>query len=368
MPTKQDNPASILFMAEPDSKASRRGRVLREAGYDVVPAGEYIEALTAVGNRKVDLALLALPPGDAVATDFANVLRGVAAARYLPVIILADTAADQQRCRFLNAGADDVVCLKTSPGELVARVGAILRIKRLHDELSLSRAALEEALRRERKLLAQLRKDNANLQTLVTTDPLTHVENRRSFQDILRHEFTVARRYNHPLSLLGLDVDHFKLVNDRHGHPSGDYVLKEFAVILKQTVRDSDVVARTGGEEFAILLPKAGPEQAMSMAQRMRRAVSERRFETYGQTIHVTTSVGLASYPSDAEITDPDMLVFLADQALLSAKETGRDRVVALCDVPMPLRNRWRQKYLHGRAAATVSAARDQSESVTAGS
>jgi two-component system cell cycle response regulator len=130
-------------------------------------------------------------------------------------------------------------------------------VKDLHDKLAASRLALQEALRRERKLLAKLRRDNAHLQALVTTDPLTHVQNRRSFRDILDHEFKMARRYNQPLGLLALDVDHFKVVNDSHGHPSGDYVLKELAVILTRSVRESDVVARTGGEEFCVLLPKA---------------------------------------------------------------------------------------------------------------
>ena len=367
MLTKQDNPANILFMAEPHSRAAQRRPVLREAGWNVLPAVEYIEALAAVRSQRVDLVLLDLPADDAVATDFANILRGVAPAAYLPVIIMADSAADRQRCRFLNAGADDVVCLKTSPSELVARVGAMLRVKQLHDELALSRAELAEALRRERKLMAKLRRDNANLQTLVTTDPLTHVENRRSFQDILAHEFSVARRYNHPLSLLALDVDHFKMVNDCHGHPSGDYVLKEFAVILKRTVRDSDVVARTGGEEFAILLPKAGAAEAMHLARRVRQAVAERCFSAYGRTIRVTTSVGLASYPSDAEITEPDILVYLADQALLTAKETGRDRVVALCEIPMPVRNRWRQRYRQGGLGPAESAAAAKRQPAGAG-
>ena len=347
MLTKEANSfqKSILFVAGQSSQAACRRLELQRAGWAVTQVVEFIEALSVVRNQRVDLALLNLPTDDAVATDFPNVLRGVAPAAYLPVIIVADTAAEQQRCRFLDAGADDVVCLATSGGELVARVGAMLRIKDLHDQLAVSRVALQEALRRERKLLAKLRRDNANLQTLATTDPLTHVENRRSFQDVLEHEFKIARRYNQPLSLLGLDVDHFKMVNDCHGHPSGDYVLKELAVILKQSVRESDVVARTGGEEFCVLLPKAGPEQAARFAERIREEVAKRKFIAYGQTIHVTTSVGLATYPNDAEITAPDMLVYLADQALLLAKETGRDRVTCLCDVPMVVRSRWRLRY-----------------------
>ncbi len=318
---------------------------LQRAGLGVTQVVEFIDALSAACNQRIDLAILNLPADDAEATDLPNVLRGVALAAYLPVIIVADSADVQHRCRFLDAGADDVVSTTTSTDELIARAGAMLRVKELHEQLAVSQVALQEALRRERKLLAKMRRDNANLLTLVTTDPLTHVENRRSFQDILAHEFKIARRYNQPLSLLTLDVDHFKLVNDCHGHPSGDYVLKEFAVILKQSVRESDVVARTGGEEFCIVLPKAGPEQAARFAERIRQEVANRKFVAYGQTIHVTTSLGLATYPNDAEITSHDMLVYLADQALLLAKETGRDRVMALSDVPMATRNRWKQRY-----------------------
>jgi len=320
-------------------------RELERAGLSVTHVSEFIDALSAACNQRIDLAILNLPADDAEATDFPNVLRSVALAAYLPVIIVADSAAVQHRCRFLDAGADDVVSSATAYDELVARVGAMLRVKELHEQLAVSQVALQEALRRERKLLAKMRRDNANLLTLVTTDPLTHVENRRSFQDILAHEFKIARRYNQPLSLLTLDVDHFKLVNDCHGHPSGDYVLKEFAVILKQSVRESDVVARTGGEEFCIVLPKAGPEQAALFAERIRKEVANRKFIAYGQTIHVTTSLGVATYPNDAEITSHDILVYLADQALLLAKETGRDRVTALSEVPMPTRNRWRRRY-----------------------
>ncbi len=332
-------------MSDRQADRLRQRRELERAGLVVNQVGEFIDALSMACNRGVDLALLDLPADDAEATDFPNVLRGVALAPYLPVIIVADGTDVRHRCRFLDAGADDVVSTDTSADELVARVRAMLRVKELHEQLAVSRVALQEALRRERKLLAKMRRDNANLLTLVTTDPLTHVENRRSFQDVLAHEFKMARRYNQPISLLALDVDHFKLVNDCHGHPSGDYVLKEFAVIMKQAVRDSDVVARTGGEEFCVVLPKAGPDQAARFAERIREEVAKRKFIAYGQQIHVTTSVGLATYPNDAEITSHDLLVYLADQALLLAKETGRDRVTALCDVPMSTRNRWKRRY-----------------------
>jgi diguanylate cyclase (GGDEF)-like protein len=229
--------------------------------------------------------------------------------------------------------------------EMVARIRSLLRIKELHDQLHASRAALRDSLFRERKLLSKLRRDNAHLQVLATTDSLTRLQNAGSFREILGHEFHVARRYDHSLSLLMLDVDHFKLVNDTHGHPSGDYVLKELAVILKRSVRESDVVARTGGEEFGIILPKADRRRAAIFAARIRREVAAKEFAVYGHIIHVTASVGVATFPADAETTEPGMLLYFADQALLEAKETGRDRVVPFSGMDPSVRYRLRRQY-----------------------
>jgi diguanylate cyclase (GGDEF)-like protein len=342
---------NILLMSKDLEDLSDLDRQLEAAGWRGIHVAEWIDALAAIKGEHVDLAMLHLPVDDMIATDLAGVLRSVSAATYLPVVILADGPAEQQRCRFLNSGADDVICTTTSADETVARIRAMLRVKELNDQLAASRLALEEALRRERKLLAKLRRDNAHLQTLVTTDPLTHVQNRRSFRDLLDHEFKIAKRYDQPLSLLALDVDHFKVVNDAHGHPSGDYVLKELAVILTKSVRESDVVARTGGEEFCVLLPKANRKQAGQFAERIRREIYDRKFIVYGETIHVTASIGSATFQSGAEITDVDMLMYLADQALLTAKDTGRDRVVAAEDLAASVVERLKRQYAAEPAA-----------------
>ncbi|HHH75570.1 MAG TPA: GGDEF domain-containing protein, partial [Phycisphaerae bacterium] len=127
--------------------------------------------------------------------------------------------------------------------------------------------------------------------------------------------------------------------------PSGDYVLKELAVILNQNVRESDVVARTGGEEFSVILPRASRQEAEIFAQRIRLQVSKRQFIVYGDRIHITISIGSATFPEDAEITDPGILEYLADQALLTAKESGRDRVVAVNSLGMAVRSRLRRQY-----------------------
>ena len=334
-------------MSSHQDEAHERCARLVLVGWEVVRVADEIEALSAVKSQRIDLAMLHISVDETLDTDMPNVLRKISSAAYLPVVILADIAAEQERCRFLDCGADEVIRADASPAEIASRIGALLRIKELHDQLADSRAALEQALHRERQLLGRLRRDNDRLRSLATTDPLTHVQNIRSFNDILDHEFKMAKRYEQSLSLLVIDVDHFKVVNDVHGHPSGDYVLKEMAVILKRVVRESDVVARTGGEEFTIVLPKADRRQARKFAERIRREVGSRKFAVYGRKIHITISIGSATYPADAEITDPDMLVYCADQALLSAKENGRDRVVAFSDLDMAVRVRLRRQYLN---------------------
>ena len=341
-----DRPQRILLMCEDRSEAAARTGQLALAGWDVTTVADQIDAFTAVKHHVVDVVLLHLPVDDMADMDLAHVLRRVSAPTYLPVVVLVETPAEERYCRFLDSGADDVISERTGAAEMIARIGALLRIKSLHDALSQSQAALKDALARERELLVKLQADNRELQALATTDPLTRVQNVRSFNDILAHEFKIAKRYARPLSILMLDVDHFKVVNDTHGHPSGDYVLKELAVILKQSVRESDVVARTGGEEFSVILPQAGPDQAAQFAERIRQHVRTRRFEVYGENIHATISIGSASHPADAEIVEAPMLVYFADQALLTAKETGRDRVVAVADLEMQVRQRLRRQYL----------------------
>ena len=342
---RKDNSQRILLMHKQSPGARRLCGRLNLAGWQVVQAGDEIEALEAAKSMDLGAAVLHFPIDEVVDMDLPNVLRAVAPGGYLPVIVVTEEPAEQQRCRFLDSGADDIFRPEAPSAELTARLRALLRVKKLHDQLCDSRAALEEALRRERRLLAKLRKDNKHLHHLATTDSLTRAQNLRSFRDILEHEFKVATRYAQPLSLLMLDVDHFKVVNDTHGHPSGDYVLKELAVILKQVTRESDVVARTGGEEFTVVLPKADPAQAAKFAERIRGEVSTRKFIVYGQQIHVTVSIGAACYPSDAEITEPEMLVQLADQALYRAKEDGRDRVVAFHDLDPAVRRRLCRQY-----------------------
>lgn len=173
----------------------------------------------------------------------------------------------------------------------------------------------------------ELRAREAQLKQLSETDPLCHVPNRRKFLAVAETEIARHRRYKRKFSVLLLDIDHFKRVNDTYGHDAGDRVLVAVAGIVQDRVRVSDMVARIGGEEFALLLPETDLQGALVVAESVRTAIAAARIDlSDGQTISVTVSIGIGSLAGEvASITD---MLRSADEALYRAKETGRNRVI----------------------------------------
>jgi diguanylate cyclase (GGDEF)-like protein len=165
----------------------------------------------------------------------------------------------------------------------------------------------------------------AELQTLAITDPLTGIYNRRYFFNIARREFDRSHRYGHPLSIIMLDIDHFKRVNDQHGHGVGDVVLQAAAQRCLRSVREVDILARYGGEEFVALITETGLAQAQIVAERFRSAIAGEPILVNGISVSITASIGVSSL--DDECADLDCLLMRADQALYNAKEAGRDVV-----------------------------------------
>lgn len=158
-------------------------------------------------------------------------------------------------------------------------------------------------------------------------DALTRIYNRHSFEERLVYEIKRRRRYNHDLSLLMFDLDHFKLVNDTYGHKAGDMVLRKVGEILTDTFRTTDLAARYGGEEFVVLLPHTSEEDAWKLAERVREAIQSCDFHFDGQDFKVTASIGVASIEAGA-LTKDDDLILKADKALYEAKNNGRNKVV----------------------------------------
>jgi diguanylate cyclase (GGDEF)-like protein len=174
-------------------------------------------------------------------------------------------------------------------------------------------------------------------QRLATTDPLTSLSNYRHFHELLTLEVQRARRMAYPIGLILMDLDHFKRVNDRHGHPVGDIALRQVAERLRSRLRRTDVVGRLGGEEFGAILPGAGLEEVAVVAEKLRRSVEDMPPLAGGMTdgvTPVTLSVGGTSLRSD--IVESQLLVACADQALYLAKRTGRNRVSVWDDPARP--------------------------------
>ncbi len=171
-----------------------------------------------------------------------------------------------------------------------------------------------------------------DVQKLSMTDPLTGLHNRRGLFEVGRRELERARRFDHALSLLMLDLDRFKAINDTHGHGVGDEVLAEIAQRCKRTVREVDILSRYGGEEFVALLPETGLTDAQRIADRLRNAVERQPIVTEAGSLSVTVSVGVAALrPSFAAL---DELLDAADTALYAAKAAGRNRVRAATSAP----------------------------------
>ncbi|MEP6492648.1 MAG: diguanylate cyclase [bacterium] len=180
---------------------------------------------------------------------------------------------------------------------------------------------------RRAQALEMTRADNRRLEALATTDPLTRVLNRRALLDRLNAEVDRARRYSSALSLLLLDVDHFKLINDTAGHLAGDAVLRQLGALLEDAMRKADVVARYGGEEFVAILPETSTEGGAAFAERLRAHIAEQIFDVGTETpVHLTVSIGIASFPS-ARVSTTEDLFARADEALYRAKSGGRNQV-----------------------------------------
>ncbi|MGI2170231.1 diguanylate cyclase [Shewanella sp. MF05960] len=166
-----------------------------------------------------------------------------------------------------------------------------------------------------------------HIESLVNTDPLTSVHNRRSYHQLAKHEFGRAMRFNQPLSLLVIDIDYFKTINDNFGHVSGDEILKEFVQVCNGLLRQSDSLSRIGGEEFTAVLPMTDHDDAMLIAERIRAKVAKHLFNITQSEQHITLTISIGSsslIERDASMKD---LFSRADQALYCAKRGGRNQV-----------------------------------------
>jgi len=307
------HPPRILLVASAPIREPL-SRTLSASGFDVSAMEAGPASLMEAKGQVVDLLLLDL---DAIGPDSSAALcllkEGEAAGDdFLPVVGLG--AADrQQRLRALRAGADEGISDPWDVEVLLARVEALLRIKAVQDRV------------RQRK---------RELERLSITDALTGLCNRRLFEERLREEFARAQRYGDPLALLMVDLDHFKEVNDQYGHVAGDEVLRGVASVLRRCVRETDIVTRFGGEEFAVILPQTHLAGGLVVADRVWREIGSSTYAAPA-ALKLSASLGSAGYPGRALRASID-LVSAADEALYRAKRHGRNCICQHPSSPSP--------------------------------
>jgi diguanylate cyclase (GGDEF)-like protein len=300
----------ILLVEDSPTQADWLAEVLASEGHEVVIARDGGQALGHLRGQAIDLVLLDLVLPDMDGLDVLRAVKDAPERGFVPVIVLSARSDVRSRVNGLRTGADDYLPKPFDEEEALARVAGMLRIKHLQDELSAAKA----------ELLA-----------LSVTDGLTGLPNRRFFDARLRDELSRSERYSDPVSMLIVDLDHFKALNDRFGHPFGDRVLRQAAQHMKSSLRDPDVCARWGGDEFAVILPKTDLGRARRVGERILQAIRAQTFEpstsegsARDREVRLTVSIGIAQFPSDGAAT-PDALVAQADEALYRAKRAGRD-------------------------------------------
>jgi diguanylate cyclase (GGDEF)-like protein len=268
-------------------------------------AGNIADALSKLKERRFDLIFLdySLPDGNGL--DFLARLQ--VEGMDTPVVVITAHGDEMIAAKMIQCGAYDYVSKRRLSGKALTRIIA---------------NTMEKA-----RLMNEIKKAHEKMAEMSTRDELTGLYNRRYCMEGLEREVSRAKRYGNHLSLCIMDLDHFKRINDIHGHPAGDMVLRGVGRMLDNCMRQSDLVCRYGGEEFVAILPDTQPNEARIVCERFRRTVAGHIFRHGGSNFRITVSVGMASYCSD-EYKSPAQFLEMADQALYDAKARGRDRVV----------------------------------------
>jgi two-component system cell cycle response regulator len=303
--TDEGRDGRVLVVDDRPATAERIARAL--AGeQQVAVEGDPAAALFRLAEGTFDLAILSLHSRDFDPLRLCGQIRSLERTRNVPVVLVADPEDTERVVRALDIGVNDYILRPLDADELSARVRTQIRRKRYTERL----------------------RDNVQLSIeLAVTDPLTGLHNRRYLLMHLKTLLESGSRRGGGVSLLLVDIDHFKLINDTHGHDAGDEVLRGFAERLRTATRGVDLCCRYGGEEFVIVMPDASPTVAEAVAERLRQRIAAEPFPVGdGASLRVTISVGIAASEGAAETARA--LLKRADEALYRAKRDGRNRVV----------------------------------------
>ena len=297
----------VLLIEDQGMVAERMSAALQQHHVVEIDGGG-AKAFARIEESSPDVVVLSLSLKDMDPLRLVSQVRSNDKLRNLPVLVLAETMDDPRVLRALDMGVNDYLIRPIDRNELIARVSTQIRKRRYQDRL----------------------RDNMRISMeLAIVDPLTRLNNRRFLQTQLTTLLRDDTRRGTPFSLLVLDLDHFKRVNDLYGHDCGDEVLRECADRLRSVVRGIDIVARFGGEEFVVAMPDTDPFAASRVAERIRDLIDKKPFiiAKGDKKIHVTVSIGVASAAKSG--ADADQLFKQADEALYEAKRAGRNCVRA---------------------------------------
>ena len=297
METNNQKPITVMVIEDHPDQRELLEIVLQKEGYRVVPAANGVEALAKLEKEPAEVILsdVMMPKMDGF--ELMRKLRGNPSFKNVYIILITARIQERDRVQGLDLGADDYITKPFSFSELLARVRVGSRVVQYQQHLE------HQAL----------------------VDSLTGLFNRGAFERKMEEEFERAQRYNHPLSVLLLDVDNFKVVNDTYGHHWGDEVLKKIADLLKSKTRRSDYPARYGGEEFVLILPETDLENALSVEAKVHAEIKAATLGTKARSFSITISAGVSS-TCNKQYSNWQELLEDADQALYLAKSRGKDR------------------------------------------
>jgi two-component system, cell cycle response regulator len=297
-----------LLLVEDNAATASRIEAALAGQQSVTVAGDPQEALFLAADGKFDLLLVSIDLKQYDGLRLVGQIRSLERTRYMPVLLVADADQKTRLLRGLDLGANDYLLRSSDRNEIVARVRTQVRRRRFTERL---RDSVQQSME------------------LAVTDPLTGLYNRRYMESHAGALVERAAARGKPLSALIIDIDHFKAINDCHGHNAGDDVLREFSDRLRSCIRGIDLACRYGGEEFVVVMPDTDLGVANKVAERIRRRIAGEPFaiERGSRAIEVTISVGLATRigPQDSA----PLILKRADSALYLAKRNGRNRVVS---------------------------------------
>lgn len=301
--TAPEGKKKILIVEDEATIAKMMKKIFSPDEYAIKIAYNSVNALNEAEKEMPDIILLDLLLPDMNGLDLLKVFKGMDAD--IPVIIITAMNDLNTKIAGIESGADEYLIKPVNNEELIVRVKSLVKRAEMQDRLKAGRRdAMKKAI----------------------TDHLTGLYNREYLDEYMRKEMGKVNRYQIPLTVVMMDIDYFKKINDTYGHLAGDMVLRHLAQILEHEVRSADIPFRYGGEEFVILLPGADEEMAFKAAERLRLAVKEDIFKTDGgNEINITISAGVYRCRAGEKL---EQIILKADKALYEAKAQGRDRVV----------------------------------------